>query len=99
MCLVSRNKLSLRLLGQMDAQNLPLLVPQDGQGPVRCGAAAHDARGPAGAKGIGELPLDGTAPAIVNAIENATGVCIRRVPVTPEDLLIALEESRERAIA
>ena len=34
-------------------------------------------RGPGGAKGIGELPLDGTAPAIVNAIENATGVDIR----------------------
>ena len=32
------------------------------------------ARGPAGAKGIGELPLDGTAPAIANAIANATGV-------------------------
>ena len=31
------------------------------------------ARGPAGAKGIGELPLDGTAPAIINAVENATG--------------------------
>ena len=48
-------------------------------------------RGPAGAKGIGELPLDGTAPAIVNAIENATGLSIRRVPVTPEVLMEALE--------
>jgi CO/xanthine dehydrogenase Mo-binding subunit len=29
---------------------------------------------PDGAKGIGELPMDGAAPAILNAIENATGV-------------------------
>jgi CO/xanthine dehydrogenase Mo-binding subunit len=49
------------------------------------------ARGPAGAKGIGELPLDGTAPAIANAIANATGADIRRVPVTPETLLEILE--------
>jgi CO/xanthine dehydrogenase Mo-binding subunit len=48
-------------------------------------------RGPAGAKGIGELPLDGTAPAIANAIANATGVDIRRIPVTPETLLTLLE--------
>jgi CO/xanthine dehydrogenase Mo-binding subunit len=48
-------------------------------------------RGPAGAKGIGELPLDGTAPAIANAISNATGVDIRRIPVTPEELMEMLE--------
>ena len=47
--------------------------------------------GPAGAKGIGELPLDGTAPAIVNAIEHATGIAINRIPVTPEVLMEALE--------
>jgi CO/xanthine dehydrogenase Mo-binding subunit len=49
------------------------------------------AGGPAGAKGIGELPLDGTAPAIVNAIEHATGASITRIPVTPEVLMEALE--------
>ncbi len=48
-------------------------------------------RGPAGAKGIGELPLDGTAPAIANAIANATGADITRIPVTPELLLEMLE--------
>ena len=55
------------------------------------------ARGPAGAKGIGELPLDGTAPAIINAVENATGLVIRRVPLTPEILLEALDAAREKA--
>ena len=48
-------------------------------------------RGPGGAKGIGELPLDGTAPAIANAIEHATGVNITRIPVTPEVLREMLE--------
>jgi CO/xanthine dehydrogenase Mo-binding subunit len=39
-----------------------------------------------GAKGIGELPMDGPAPAIANAIENALGVPIDRVPLLPETL-------------
>jgi CO/xanthine dehydrogenase Mo-binding subunit len=47
--------------------------------------------GPAGAKGIGELPMDGPAPSIVNAIEHATGVSIHQIPVTPEVLMQALE--------
>ena len=48
-------------------------------------------RGPAGAKGIGELPLDGTAPAIANAIAHATGIDIRKIPVTPEALAGMME--------
>ncbi len=47
--------------------------------------------GPRGAKGIGELPMDGPAPAIANAIEQATGARIRRIPITPEVLMEALE--------
>jgi CO/xanthine dehydrogenase Mo-binding subunit len=39
-----------------------------------------------GAKGIGELPMDGPAPAILNAIENATGIAFTHVPLMPEDL-------------
>jgi CO/xanthine dehydrogenase Mo-binding subunit len=46
--------------------------------------------GPAGAKGLGELPMDGTAPAIVNAIEQATGISLTGIPATPEALLEAL---------
>jgi CO/xanthine dehydrogenase Mo-binding subunit len=49
------------------------------------------ARGPAGAKGIGELPLDGTAPAIANAVAHATGADIRQIPITPEKLLEMLD--------
>jgi CO/xanthine dehydrogenase Mo-binding subunit len=52
------------------------------------------AHGPAGAKGIGELPMDGPAPAIVNAVEQAVGVPLSRVPLTPEVLLAAMETGR-----
>ena len=47
--------------------------------------------GPGGAKGIGELPIDGPAPAIVNAIQSAIGVSINRIPATPEVLMQAME--------
>jgi CO/xanthine dehydrogenase Mo-binding subunit len=42
--------------------------------------------GPAGAKGIGELPMDGPAPAILNAVEHATGLRVDYAPLTPEML-------------
>jgi CO/xanthine dehydrogenase Mo-binding subunit len=42
--------------------------------------------GPGGAKGIGELPMDGPAPAILNAIENATGISFDTIPLLPEDI-------------
>ena len=45
------------------------------------------AYGPAGAKGIGELPLDGPAPAILNAVENAIGRPVNKLPLLPEDLM------------
>jgi CO/xanthine dehydrogenase Mo-binding subunit len=48
--------------------------------------------GPHGAKGIGELPMDGPAPAIINAIENATGISVREIPATPEILMEAMTE-------
>jgi CO/xanthine dehydrogenase Mo-binding subunit len=47
------------------------------------------AYGPGGAKGIGELPMDGAAPAILNAIENATGVSFDSIPLMPERLIDA----------
>jgi CO/xanthine dehydrogenase Mo-binding subunit len=47
--------------------------------------------GPAGAKGIGELPMDGAAPAILNAVHHATGISAHRIPLTPEAMLDLLE--------
>jgi CO/xanthine dehydrogenase Mo-binding subunit len=45
---------------------------------------------PHGAKGIGELPMDVGAPAVVAAIHDATGVWIHDLPATPERILAAL---------
>jgi CO/xanthine dehydrogenase Mo-binding subunit len=41
--------------------------------------------GPFGAKGLGELPMDGPAPAVVNAVR-ALGLDLREIPATPERL-------------
>ena len=46
--------------------------------------------GPEGAKGIGELPMDGPAPAILNAIEHAIGVSFTEIPLLPEDIFEGL---------
>jgi len=43
-----------------------------------------------GAKGIGELPMDGPAPAILNAIENALEISFNKVPLMPEDIFEAI---------
>ncbi|CAN5209147.1 xanthine dehydrogenase family protein molybdopterin-binding subunit [soil metagenome] len=49
------------------------------------------APGPQGAKGLGELPIDGPAPAVVNAVARATGADPREIPLTPERLMRLLE--------
>lgn len=49
-----------------------------------------------GAKGIGELPMDGTAPAVVNAIDAALGTNLARIPALPERILEAWERVRSR---
>jgi len=43
-----------------------------------------------GAKGIGELPMDGPAPAILNAIEDALGTRFNSIPLLPEDIFAAV---------
>lgn len=53
-----------------------------------------DPTGPYGAKGVGELPTLPTAPAILSAIHDATGVWIARLPATPERVFWALQERR-----
>ena len=52
-----------------------------------------DAHGPYGAKGLGEHVLIPTAPALLNAIRDATGVQMRQVPATPARLRAAIREA------
>lgn len=49
-----------------------------------------------GAKGIGELPMDGPAPTIVNAVEDALGIPFDSVPLLPEDIFEAVATSAKR---
>jgi CO/xanthine dehydrogenase Mo-binding subunit len=55
---------------------------------------SNDPRGPYGAKGIGEHSLIPTAPSILNALRDAIGVGIRRLPATPDRVLAAIRSSR-----
>jgi CO/xanthine dehydrogenase Mo-binding subunit len=68
--------------------------------PIR--ALFHErpyAHGPGGAKGIGELPMDGPAPAIGAAIADALGVVVTRLPFLPELLLESLDPSGSKDVA
>jgi CO/xanthine dehydrogenase Mo-binding subunit len=49
-----------------------------------------------GAKGIGELPMDGPAPAIINAVVQATGIEFNSIPLLPEDIFRAMTAEPER---
>jgi CO/xanthine dehydrogenase Mo-binding subunit len=51
--------------------------------------------GPFGVKGVGEMTANSPIPAIVNAINNALGVRITELPVTPEVILRALDEKEK----
>ncbi len=44
--------------------------------------------GPFGAKGVGEMPIDGPAPAVINALRHA-GFALREIPATPERVMLA----------
>ncbi len=54
----------------------------------------NDPKGPFGAKGMGEAALLPTAAAIANAIEDAIGVRIKNLPITPARILKALNEQK-----
>jgi aldehyde oxidoreductase len=50
--------------------------------------------GPLGATGVGEMCMVPTAPAVINAIRNATGVWVAELPATPEKIRAALAAQR-----
>ena len=56
------------------------------------------ARMPHGAKGLGELPHEGPAPAVANALRHALGIDFHAVPITPETILERLAATRSAAL-
>jgi len=56
---------------------------------------SHSGKGPFGAKGIGESTIMATAPAVLNAIYDAVGVRIKKLPATPEIVFHHLKERIE----
>ncbi len=54
----------------------------------------YEPSGPFGAKAVAEIPMDGVAPAVANAIAHAVGARLRELPFTPERVWRALREGR-----
>ena len=54
---------------------------------------------PVGAKSVSEIVVNGAAPAVLNAIYDATGVMLTQTPVTPERLWRALQAKQEMEAA
>lgn len=57
--------------------------------------SSYESTGPYGAKSIGEVAFHTPALAIREALLHATGCSFRRLPITPEDILLALEAKRK----
>jgi len=74
------NFLDYKIVTALDMPEMEtILVPSD------------EPSGPFGAKALGEVPIDGPAPAIINAIRDAIGVRLYRIPATPERVWRALQ--------
>ena len=79
---VNPNFLDYKMFGAKDMPKLTTILVE-----------TDEPLGPYGAKSISEVPINGPAPAIANAIFHATGVRIRKLPIRPEDVLRALREA------
>jgi len=72
----------------MDVPNMDPVIVESGE-----------PNGPYGAKEVGEGGIMPTIPAIMNAVYDATGVRFRELPLTPERVLMAMKEKREKGSA
>lgn len=54
--------------------------------------ADHEPTGPLGLRGMGEVGIHGPGPAVAQALADAAGLVVRRLPIGPEDVLTALGE-------
>ena len=83
---LNANFLDYKILSAKDMPKLTTLLVE-----------THEPLGPFGAKSISEVPINGPAPAIANAIYNAIGVRIRKLPIRPVDVLRALRAKEAEA--
>jgi CO/xanthine dehydrogenase Mo-binding subunit len=70
------------------------LIPTSMDAPgeiASCLVEVADPQGPYGARGIGEMTMMLLAPAILDAIHDATGIWFNKIPVRAEDVLLALK--------
>ncbi|MHB8089529.1 MAG: molybdopterin-dependent oxidoreductase [Anaerolineaceae bacterium] len=74
----------LKDLGLLRFKEIPEIVPI----PIE----NYHPKGPFGAKGMGELAISPTAPAIAIAIHNALGIWVNSLPITPDKILAALQK-------
>lgn len=85
--LINSSPLTYRLPLVSDLpRNFDAFIEEHGMGP-----------GPFGSKGIGESCILGVAAALANAVEDAVGVRITSLPITPEKILNALDAKRRAA--
>ncbi|MCX8014259.1 MAG: hypothetical protein N3A02_08230, partial [Rectinema sp.] len=57
---------------------------------------SYEPSGPFGAKSAGEIGIDTPPAAISNAIRNAVGVRLTKLPFTPERVLMAIQQTKAR---
>lgn len=80
------NFTTYKIPSSLDMPNIDLIIYE--QEPLKSG--------PFGAKGVGESPMISVTPAIANAVYNAVGVRIEKMPITPEKILQALKEKTKK---
>ncbi len=75
-----------------------IIPTSDDLPPIRVHFSEHPYQfGGGGAKGVGELPMDGPAPAILNAVAAALDIDAPAIPLTPERLMSLFEISNPRS--
>ncbi|MGI9100873.1 MAG: molybdopterin-dependent oxidoreductase [Terriglobales bacterium] len=81
--MINPNFLDYRILSAKDMPKMTTILVE-----------TDEPLGPYGAKSIAEVPINGPAPAIANAIYNAVGIRMRKLPMTPEAVLKAIKEKQ-----
>lgn len=77
--LLNDNFMSYKIPSRLDIKNVRVHL-----------APTYEPTGPFGAKSVGELVINTPCPAIANAIQNATGVRLRELPMTAEKLMMGM---------